>query len=232
MRAQSVSPASTALTRQTTRSRTVRARSGRRRLRRADIAEFANTLSNLFFILLAAYGWRKARKHRLPLELAILHLGIATVGVGSFLFHGTLLYEWQLADELPMLWASSLLTYAVYAQPTKPRTQARSTLPLALGIIAVNVFVTVIYLRNPNPVFHQLSARPSRKPAALTQQYASIQAVTILRVVYLLRNTLRSTPLEDRRRTAASRLLIVSSLIFGLGFAIWNVECVASLRLI
>ena len=177
--------------------------------------------------MLAAYGWRKARQHGLPVQLAALHLGIALVGVGSFLFHGTLLYETQLMDELPMLFASSIcararivtsltrtVTYTVYAQRAERYSQPQSTFLLAFFILAFDTIVTVIYLRYPNPVFHQVA-------------YAFIQLITILRTVYLLRNTMRSTPLEDRRRRELTRLLVVSSLIFGLGFAIWNVECAA-----
>ena len=33
--------------------------------------------------------------------------GFAVVGLGSFIFHATLLYEAQLADELPMVWVAS-----------------------------------------------------------------------------------------------------------------------------
>jgi dihydroceramidase len=35
--------------------------------------------------------------------------GCALVGLGSFLFHATLLYEAQLADELPMIYVTSYL---------------------------------------------------------------------------------------------------------------------------
>ena len=108
------------------------------------------------------------------------------------------------------------MTYTVYAQPVKRYSRPQSTFLLAFFIVAFDTIVTVVYIRNPNPVFHQVA-------------YAFIQLVTILRVLHLLRNTMRSTPLEDRRRTELTRLLIVSSLIFGLGFAIWNVECAGTM---
>ena len=67
------------------------------------IAEAANTLSNILFIGLALFGAMKSHQQELPFYLTMCDIGIGVVGVGSFLFHATLLYEWQLADELPML---------------------------------------------------------------------------------------------------------------------------------
>ena len=43
----------------------------------------------------------------------IVWLGLLAIGTGSFLFHSTLKYEWQLSDELPMLYASSAQIYSL-----------------------------------------------------------------------------------------------------------------------
>jgi len=40
--------------------------------------------------------------------------GIVLVGIGSFLFHATLLYEAQLADELPMIYVGSISLFIVF----------------------------------------------------------------------------------------------------------------------
>ena len=45
--------------------------------------------------------------------------GLGIVGLGSFAFHGTLLYSAQLADELPMVLSSSWSCFIVYdTEPT------------------------------------------------------------------------------------------------------------------
>jgi dihydroceramidase len=73
------------------------------------IAEFWNTLSNVFMILpsfVAAFdSWHQKFERRQT--LCFLFLGL--VGMGSTLFHMTLTYEMQLLDELPMIWGSLML---------------------------------------------------------------------------------------------------------------------------
>ncbi|CAG8706777.1 202_t:CDS:2, partial [Scutellospora calospora] len=54
------------------------------------IAEFVNTTTNLTFI---KYGLEK--------RFIVAYMGILLVGIGSWCFHMTLLYEFQLLDELP-----------------------------------------------------------------------------------------------------------------------------------
>lgn len=88
------------------------------------IAEFWNTISNLLMILLPLYGlyWslklrskykllKKQQKNlninpyvienlNIPLAIVSCHVGLIMVGVGSWLFHMTLLYPMQLLDEV------------------------------------------------------------------------------------------------------------------------------------
>ena len=40
--------------------------------------------------------------------------GVGLVGLGSFFFHATLLFEAQLADELPMIYVGSLSLFLLF----------------------------------------------------------------------------------------------------------------------
>ncbi|KAG6837646.1 hypothetical protein H0H93_004922 [Arthromyces matolae] len=72
------------------------------------IAEISNSFSNLFTITLALCGGIAAVKQSLPTRYVAGFIGIALVGLGSFAFHATLLFEAQLADELPMIYVGSM----------------------------------------------------------------------------------------------------------------------------
>ncbi|KAJ3480423.1 hypothetical protein NLI96_g8364 [Meripilus lineatus] len=69
--------------------------------------EAANTVSNLVTIILAIWGAQQARSASLPSRYFAGYTGFALVGLGSMIFHATLLYEAQLADELPMIYVAS-----------------------------------------------------------------------------------------------------------------------------
>lgn len=75
------------------------------------IAEFQNSFSSLFITLGGLIGFYWAYKYRHPASLQVLALLIAVVGVGSFLFHQTLLFPMQLLDELPMMYAMTAFIY-------------------------------------------------------------------------------------------------------------------------
>ena len=47
-------------------------------------------------------------------RFSILYLCLLLTGIGSWMFHMTLLYEMQLLDELPMVWGSSYMVYSLY----------------------------------------------------------------------------------------------------------------------
>lgn len=123
------------------------------------IAEFTNTLSNIFFITLSLYGVSKVQSERIPFRFILCYLGIALVGFGSFAFHLTLKYEMQMMDELPMLFTSTLLTYSVcetskgYNRTQKDKRYGQFLAWLLGGSVSL---VSLVYAWNRNPVFHQV----------------------------------------------------------------------------
>eukprot|EP00760_Papus_ankaliazontas_P033921 PhM_4_TR6797/c0_g1_i1/m.84861/K04711/ACER3, YDC1; dihydroceramidase len=72
---------------------------------------------------------------------ALVYMVIVGVGLGSMAFHGTLTHQGQALDEVPMLWAAMMMTYARLAifwdHPLHARTAA-----LMFGVCAL---ATVIY---------------------------------------------------------------------------------------
>lgn len=61
--------------------------------------------------------------------------GVGLVGVGSFAFHATLLFQAQLADELPMIYVGSVALWLVFDD--KPGFGLRSVRTMALIALLV-----------------------------------------------------------------------------------------------
>jgi len=72
------------------------------------VAEFWNTLSSLAMVIAGAVGLSSRRFAR---EIRIAFGLLVVVGLGSIAFHGTLRFELQMLDELPMLY---LVTWLVW----------------------------------------------------------------------------------------------------------------------
>jgi len=170
------------------------------------VAEFFNTFSNLAFIALALHGIQRTRQERLPTRFTVVYAGIALIGVGSFLFHATLQYQWQLLDELPMIYASSLVTLLLFK--TEPDSRLETGLPF---LILYDVGFTLAYLRWPNPVFHQTV-------------YGVVQTITTIRGWWLMTYRMNATPLAQQRCREARALTNIGSLMFVGAFLIWNID--------
>jgi hypothetical protein len=67
--------------------------------------------------------------------------GCALIGLGSFCFHATLLYEAQLADELPMIYLASFLLLVLLE--SEPGFNFRSTYSKAL--VAATVVFDILF---------------------------------------------------------------------------------------
>lgn len=71
------------------------------------IVEFWNCLSSFTLVALGVYDYitlSKSKARSVELLVAILFI---VVGSGSAAFHGTLKFNYQLWDELPMFWVMS-----------------------------------------------------------------------------------------------------------------------------
>jgi hypothetical protein len=88
------------------------------------LAEYQNAISSLTITCGGLFGlyWSYRYGHRT--SLMALSALIAVVGLGSFLFHGTLLFLPQLLDELPMAWAMTAF-YCVYIDICKSVTMTK-----------------------------------------------------------------------------------------------------------
>eukprot|EP00835_Amoeboradix_gromovi_P003083 NODE_192_length_15450_cov_0.476355.p4 type:complete len:246 gc:universal NODE_192_length_15450_cov_0.476355:270-1007(+) len=114
------------------------------------IAETWNTLSNLVTIVLGMILFAHYKKYACEKRFLCSTLLMILVGCGSFSFHGTLLYHFQLMDELPMLYLTCCLSYVVVEMPHKQRQYPN----LPKIAVATCIFLTIghITLKN-NEIF-------------------------------------------------------------------------------
>jgi len=75
------------------------------------IAEFWNTLSSLSISFWSLIGIVLLLRNNFEWRFLLIHIITIIVGVGSALFHGTLLISGQMWDEVPMLWFIISLGY-------------------------------------------------------------------------------------------------------------------------
>ena len=86
------------------------------------IAEMWNTASSVPMTGVAFFGLYKARQSLLMEDRwAMAWLMLAVVGVGSALFHATLLHVFQAADELPMLYCNLVFVYLMVEEKAMPK---------------------------------------------------------------------------------------------------------------
>ncbi|KAI0253240.1 ceramidase [Lactifluus subvellereus] len=175
------------------------------------VAEISNTFSNLFFICISLYGAHLSTKESLPTRYLVGFAGCALVGLGSFLFHATLLYEAQLADELPMVYVTSLfLAILLESEPGFGFKSSYSKSLVAATVVFDTVF-TASYLVYRNPVYHQCV-------------FAALMVATVFREGYLLTWFEASKTIPDKKKAVITEVLRTGAFLFLFGFIIWNLD--------
>uniref|UniRef100_A0A0A9YI20 Alkaline ceramidase n=1 Tax=Lygus hesperus TaxID=30085 RepID=A0A0A9YI20_LYGHE len=121
------------------------------------IAEMTNTVSNLMMILPPIWGMIEVIQQKFEKKFIYCYFLILIVGLGSWAFHMTLLYEMQLFDELPMVWGTSVLVYNLSEVQKPVKNRPISNVPLFFFLTAFCIFFTILYLYWPQPVFQHTS---------------------------------------------------------------------------
>ncbi|KAJ2362289.1 alkaline ceramidase ydc1, partial [Coemansia sp. RSA 2607] len=168
------------------------------------IAEFWNTLTNMAFFSLAIYGIWNVRSTRQENRFVLCYLGMLIVGLGSWFFHMTLKYEWQLADELPMVYCTCICIYCALRADVKSGTDFF----IALALFAYSAIVTLVYLQIRKPVFHQVA-----------------YAVEVF--IVLIRSTMHQIEIRKTNMRAfqeMQQLFWLGVGAFGLSFFLWNID--------
>ncbi|KAK2461440.1 hypothetical protein APHAL10511_005903 [Amanita phalloides] len=175
------------------------------------IAEMANSLSNAFTVALAFCGYQEAYRQNLPQRYLVGYIGIVLVGIGSFAFHATLLYEAQLADELPMIYVGSMSLWLVFDDQPGFTLQRNRTKWLILLFVSLDALFTVTYYLYRNPVYHQVI-------------FASIIFIVTFRITYILKVSEASSRIPLEVKTLVSKLFASGAALFAFGFLIWNMD--------
>jgi dihydroceramidase len=113
------------------------------------IAEFWNTISNFNFIGIGLYAaWNCYRLKAEFRDYVTALSAIVIVGLGSMLFHSTLWYSFQLADELPIIYGTCSLVYCFVNLEHDRYSVLSGTLLTVYSII-----VTIVYEWTRYPPF-------------------------------------------------------------------------------
>lgn len=161
------------------------------------VAEFWNTISNLFMIIPPLWGIYLGIKQQIGTRLLLCYLSLLVVGIGSWCFHMTLLYEMQLMDELPMVWGTLASTYTLFDINSG---ESEVNWKLASLLIGYGSIISVVYLTIQDPVFHQAT-------------YGLLVAASFAYSYHLA-----------RRKYFQKRWFVLSICLYLFGFAVWNVD--------
>ncbi|KAH8102420.1 alkaline phytoceramidase [Cristinia sonorae] len=175
------------------------------------IAEAANSFSNVFTVLMALYGAHQIKAASLPGRYLVGCTGFGFVGIGSFIFHATLLYSAQLADELPMIYVATYSLAILF--DCEPGFSLRTPTALFISALYVtfNVLFTWSYAIYRNPVYHQVV-------------FAMIMFMNAFRTAYLLRASPVSSHIPPTLRKTIKNIFGSGAGIFAFGFFIWNLD--------
>lgn len=167
------------------------------------IAEIVNTVTNGAFILLAGFALFNGIKQRLELRFHLVALGFITVGFGSWMFHMSLLYEYQLLDELPMIYATCVPYWIVFSYG---KTKFRS-MRIATEITLFAIVLTVVYLYDRNPSIHQTA-------------YGILTGIVMLKTFFLTKKHVTDQTIKKRMDS----LLLWGLIYIVIGYFLWNMD--------
>eukprot|EP00742_Colponemidia_sp_Colp-10_P004650 GILJ01004961.1.p1 GENE.GILJ01004961.1~~GILJ01004961.1.p1 ORF type:complete len:286 (-),score=10.92 GILJ01004961.1:168-983(-) len=160
------------------------------------IAEFFNTLSNFWGIILGLWGLRQSLKDKAEFRISLCYFACTFVFCGSLTFHATLLYHFQLLDEMPMIYGTLFCHYMIYNDRRSPMFSG-----IVISVVGILIFI-VMYLTRESPLPLQIA-------------YGFLVCTLIIRSVSRYQLT---------RYKAAKRYMWYALYTYGAGFACWLMD--------
>ncbi|KAB2576378.1 hypothetical protein BFW01_g10432 [Lasiodiplodia theobromae] len=101
------------------------------------IAEIVNTTTNISYVIYAYYGVRRLFRSNNPHAalLSLPYLGLAAVGILSAWFHATLTYVGQMADDVSMILATSLVLHRAFSHGRSAQWTRNTGVGLTVGFV-------------------------------------------------------------------------------------------------
>ncbi|ODV93584.1 hypothetical protein PACTADRAFT_35346 [Pachysolen tannophilus NRRL Y-2460] len=176
-------------------------------------AEFINATTNLSFFFLSMYHLYSSYKNNHGLLFMIVSIGMGIVGLGSWLFHMTLKYEFQLLDELPMIFFSAIPFAYIHGID---KSNFIKFYIVYLGTFIIILTLTLVYCSvYTNPILHQTS-------------YAILNISIVVKSLLLVNKHV--TSLKIRKYLYWKVFNALSQ--FMLGFLFWNLDTIFCSKLI
>ncbi|ODV87549.1 hypothetical protein CANARDRAFT_174583 [[Candida] arabinofermentans NRRL YB-2248] len=168
-------------------------------------AEIINSTTNLLFFKLSFDLLKSSIINKHGIIFIFCSIGMFTVGVGSFLFHMTLRYEFQLMDELSMIYVTALPFAYIYSIELKS-TLYKTLIYLITSIVII--ILTLIYCSiYKNPALHQIS-------------YGILNFLIIFKSLNLIKNYIKL----KKDKIFMYKLISFAIFEFLFGFLIWNLD--------
>ncbi|KAH3666491.1 hypothetical protein OGAPHI_003487 [Ogataea philodendri] len=170
-------------------------------------AEIVNATTNLSFYFLSLNLLRSAIKNDHGLMFVFVSIGMCVVGIGSWLFHMTLKYEFQLLDELPMIYVTAIPFAYIFGLETNSKFK-RYLVYVTTGTLIAGL--TYIYCSvYKNPELHQAS-------------YAVLNISIVVKSVSLVKKHVT----DYNQRHFLYKFVGFALFEFLFGFLVWNLDTV------
>jgi dihydroceramidase len=166
------------------------------------IAETFNSFTNIFYTIIALYGFLKLRasSNNPPIPLQIVYFLVFVVSFGSFTFHATLTKIGQLMDELPMLYAVLLMLYFILFLKNKP-----SMWKIPVGIVLTFLGISMTY--------YMVWINPNHPQLFFDSWYALCQTTVLIEIYWNTQVKTTKVPLKF--------FTFFQFVLFHLGTALW-----------
>ncbi|AMD20825.1 HDR083Cp [Eremothecium sinecaudum] len=177
-------------------------------------AEWSNTVSNSIFFVLSFYLLYSGIRHNLESRFILTSLGFGLVGFGSWLFHMSLQYKYQLLDELPMLYVTCIPAWSVLCEQEKKGSDAMTNASkkkqwiIATVISVTAVVVTALYMGVlTDPSFHEVI-------------YAILTMFVVFKSAYLSRKHVKGSSEKKNLRNC----MLLGVLLFLIAYVMWQLD--------